>query len=99
MKYLLSILLCTCLATTVPFTFAANELPALGDTTSGLISLQQEHELGRDWLRNMRSQVSTIDDPIILEWFHDLVYQLVPNSQLQSTDLELIVIDLSLIHI
>lgn len=93
MKYLLSILLCTCLATTVPFTFAANELPALGDTTSGLISLQQEHELGRDWLRNMRSQVSTIDDPIILEWFHDLVYQLVPNSQLQSTDLELIVID------
>ena len=41
----------------------------------------------------MRSQVSTIDDPIILEWFHDLVYQLVPNSQLQSTDLELIVID------
>lgn len=93
MKHLLPILLCTCLGSNASVTLAANELPALGDTTSGLISLQQEHELGRDWLRNMRSQVPTIDDPIILEWFHDLVYQLVPNSQLQSTELELIVVD------
>lgn len=93
MKYILRILLSSWLGVTASSALGENELPALGDTTSGLISLQQEHELGRGWLRNMRSQVSTVDDPLILEWFHDLVYQLVPNSQLQNTDLELIVVD------
>lgn len=95
MKRLLPIFFCTSLCLNTPATLSADELPALGDTTSGLISLQQEYDLGREWLRNMRAQAPTLDDPIILEWFHDLVYQLVPNSQLQKTELELIVIDSS----
>jgi len=68
-------------------------LPSLGDSTSGLISLQQERRLGSDWLRNMRAQAPTLDHPMLLEWFHDLVYRLVPQSGLQSTDLQLVVID------
>jgi len=71
----------------------SNDLPALGDTTSGLISLQQEKQLGQDWLRQLRAQVPTLDDPILMEWFHDLIYRLVPDSQLQTTSLQLVTLD------
>lgn len=69
------------------------ELPSLGDSTSGLISLQQEKELGTEWLRSLRSQAPTIEDPMILTWFQDLVYELVPNAGLQDPQLSLVVVD------
>lgn len=71
----------------------AQQLPALGDSTSGLISLQEERALGQSWLRSLRSQVSTLNDPILLEWFHDLIYRLVPDSNLQVSDLHLVTVD------
>lgn len=72
---------------------ADNELPTLGDSTSGLISLNQEHDLGRLWLRQLRSQTQTIEDPLTLLWFSDLIYRLVPHSNLSITELELVVVD------
>ena len=72
---------------------ATPDLPSLGDSTSGLISLQQEKELGSEWLRSLRSQAPTIEDPMILTWFQDLVYELVPNAGLQDPQLALVVVD------
>lgn len=69
------------------------QLPSLGDTTSGLISLQEERVLGQSWLRNLRSQAPIMDDPILIEWFHDLIYRLVPDSNLQISDLSLVTVD------
>lgn len=72
---------------------AETELPALGDSTSGLISLQQEQALGSLWLRQLRANQSTIDDPMVITWFTDTIYQLVPFSDLAVTDLQLVVVD------
>jgi predicted Zn-dependent protease len=71
----------------------SQQLPSLGDATSGLISLQEERALGQNWLRNLRSQAPTMDDPILMEWFHDLIYRLVPDSDLQISDLHLVTVD------
>ena len=73
--------------------FADSELPALGDRASGYVSMQQEHDLGRLWLRQLRSQVSSLDDPLVLTYFEDLIYRLVPHSELREMDLEFIVVD------
>lgn len=73
--------------------YSETELPALGDSTSGLISLQQEQELGSLWLRQLRANQATIDDPLLITWFTDSIYQLVPFSELAVTDLQLVVVD------
>ena len=41
----------------------ASDLPSLGDASSAIVSPQQEHQLGRAWLRLVRGQVSQLDDP------------------------------------
>ena len=45
---------------------AANSqnLPQLGDATSGIISLEKEHAIGQDFLRSIRAQAPTLDDPM-----------------------------------
>ena len=68
-------------------------LPELGDSTSGLISSAQEHELGRAWLRVFRSQVDVIDDPLLQVYVEDLVYRLAVNSQLEDRRLEIVLVD------
>lgn len=73
-------------------TFAASELPALGDGSSA-ISPSQEKELGRAWLRQLRGQVPLISDPAISDYLEDLLYRLVPNSELLDSDLIVTVID------
>ncbi|PIE43645.1 MAG: hypothetical protein CSA50_03270 [Gammaproteobacteria bacterium] len=74
----------------------ANEthpLPVIGDAASGVVALQKEKELGESWIKSLRRQVKIIDDPLINAYFKDLVYQIVPNSQLQDRQLQLIIVD------
>lgn len=68
-------------------------LPELGDSSSGLISGAQEHELGRAWLRMFRSQVDVIDDPLLQTYVEDLVYRLATHSQLEDRRLEIVLVD------
>ena len=72
---------------------AQTNLPSLGDSTSGLISMQQEQTLGHLWLRQLRSYQPTLDNPELTTWLADIVYQLVPHANLQLTDLELVIVD------
>jgi predicted Zn-dependent protease len=73
---------------------AANiDLPLLGDTSSSMISQQQEYELGRVWLSMFRSRVNTLDDPELQTYFEDLLHQLSQNSELTDHRLELIVVN------
>jgi predicted Zn-dependent protease len=69
------------------------KLPMLGDTTSGIVSLQQEHELGRAWLKMFRSRVATLNDPLTQDYIENLVYRLASHSELMDRRLELIVIN------
>lgn len=69
------------------------ELPELGDSTSAIVSPQQEYQLGRSWLRMFRSQVKTVSDPLLHDYLEHLIYQLATHSQLKDRRLELVVVD------
>lgn len=70
-----------------------NNLPLLGDPTRSLMSEAQEYQLGRTWLRGLRGQTSILFDPLIQEYTESLVYQLASFSDLESPDLEIIVVN------
>lgn len=69
------------------------QLPSLGDSASSYVSLQQEHELGRLWLRQLRSQANVIEDPLAVQFLEHTIYRLVPNSEVSISDFEFVIID------
>lgn len=70
-----------------------NTLPSLGDGTSGVISHQQEYELGRTWLKILRSQTPTISDAQLKDYLERLLSRLSAASELQDHRLAPIIID------
>ena len=92
---LISIVCLTLLPLTTSKQAVANDikLPMLGDTTSGIVSLRQEHELGRAWLKMFRSRVATLNDPLMQDYIENLIYRLASHSEMQDRRLELIVIN------
>ena len=87
------ILACLLLSASFPSLSANNDLPSLGDASSGLISIEQEHTLGRTWLRNLRSQVSSLHYAELTEYTENLIYRLASNSQVSDRRLEIIILD------
>ena len=70
-----------------------NNLPVLGDSVSGVLTTQQEYELGREMLRSFRAQAETLEDPLMEEYITSLTYHLAANSQLLDHRLEFILVD------
>jgi len=88
----------TCILVALPFFSAAHasgngDLPLLGDAASAQVSLQQEHKLGRTWLKALRSHSKELDDPLLYDYLEHLLYRLAEHSQLQDRRLELIVVE------
>ena len=76
-----------------PYAQGANpDLPTFGDSTSGIISLEQERALGQQFLRSIRAQAPTLDDPILQDYLEHLIYRLASNSQLTDRRLDLVLI-------
>ena len=75
--------------------FGAEELklPNLGENSTSLFSPEQEYQLGRAWLRMFRSQVPTLDDPLIHDYLENLLYNLATHSELQDRRIELVVVE------
>lgn len=71
----------------------ASDLPSLGDSSSSIVSPQQEHKLGRAWLSLLRGQISQLSDPVLKDYVERSVYQLAETSQLQDRRLEFILLD------
>ena len=69
------------------------ELPSLGDSTSAIISQQQEYELGQAWLRAYRSRIPTYNDPLLHSYLEKLLVKLAAHSELEDHRLSLIVIN------
>lgn len=88
-KYSVALL---CLITALHAT-PENKLPTLGDQLSGTVSPEQEYRIGRAWLRQLRSQVSAIDDPILFDYLYHLVFRLASNSDLEAPRLALIILN------
>jgi predicted Zn-dependent protease len=72
---------------------AIQELPELGDSTSGIVSLDQERKLGQSFLRSLRAQAPTISDPVLKDYLEYLIYRLAEHSQLQDRRLDLVILD------
>lgn len=72
---------------------ASKNLPSLGDYTSGIISLDQEYELGQSFLRALRAQAPLLSDPIMQDYVEHLIYRLASHSELQDRRLSLAIIN------
>ena len=68
-------------------------LPDLGGSNSSIFSTEFEHKLGRAWLKAFRSQVTTIADPLLLDYTENLLYKLASKSDLQDRRLELVIVE------
>ena len=71
----------------------ANELPLLGDSSSGIISLDEEYKLGNAWVRVLRAQAPMLNDPLTYHYVSQLLQRLATHSPLQDRRLTLGVID------
>ncbi|EWC41869.1 M48 family metalloprotease [Pseudomonas stutzeri] len=71
----------------------SNDLPSLGDASSGIVSPEQEHLLGRAWLSLLRGQVSQLSDPQLKDYVEDSVYRLAETSRLEDRRLEFVLLD------
>jgi predicted Zn-dependent protease len=86
---LLSVLLCT----GSPGRAEELKLPNLGESSTSMFSAEFEHQLGRTWLRIFRSQVPTVDDPLLHDYLEHLIYLLVSHSKLEDRRVEVVVVD------
>lgn len=77
---------------------AENNLPSLGDRTSGLISLEKERELGQEFLRAIRRQAPLVSDPLLQDYVEHLTYKLALNSELQDRRLDIVILDADAIN-
>lgn len=69
------------------------KIPNLGEGSSSLFSAEYEHQIGRAWLRVFRSQVATVNDPLLFTYLEDLIFRLVTHSELQDRRIELVVVN------
>lgn len=70
-----------------------NRLPTLGDSANAVISPDKEKSVGTAWLRMLRAQAATIEDPLLLDYVQHLLLRLASNSELKNPDLSLVVVD------
>lgn len=93
LKPAIALLLSLLLAVGAPAHAQELKLPNLGESSTSMFSAEFEHQLGRTWLRIFRSQVRTIDDPLLHDYLEHLIYLLVTHSQLEDRRVEVVIVD------
>lgn len=72
---------------------AQNNLPSLGDRISGTVSLNQEYQMGQQFLSQIRRSAPTIPDALLNDYLEFVTYRLASRSQLQDHRLSFVIID------
>lgn len=67
-------------------------LPSIGGS-GGLISGQQEADIGQQVMASIRRSAPQIQDPLIYDYLQAITYRLVPSAPLDNRDLKLVLID------
>jgi predicted Zn-dependent protease len=67
-------------------------LPSIGGGGYS-VTPQDEHELGQVWVRMLRGSARLYDDPIVVSYLEDLLWDVTEHSQLTDRRLELVVLD------
>ena len=73
--------------------FAEEELPVIGDSSSSVISIASEYNLGRLYMAQLRRALPEYIDPITQDYSEHLVYRLSEFSELTDRRLEVALID------
>lgn len=82
-----------CLVTRTPvLANSSQNLPSLGDSASGIVSLGQEREIGQNFLRSLRAQAPTVSDPVVQEYVEHLTYRLVAKSELKDRRIDIVIV-------
>lgn len=91
----LSIAMSFALALALNSSAAAQEtrLPNIGGTGGGLISGQQESDIGQQVMVSIRRSAPRITDPLIYDYLSSVIYRLVPSAPLENRNLTLALID------
>ncbi|TGN41480.1 M48 family metalloprotease [Marinobacter confluentis] len=79
-----------------PFALAQSgsaPLPTIGGVGGGLISEQQESDIGRQVMMSIRRSASQVEDPLVYDYLNAVIYRLVPAAPLHSRNLTLVLID------
>ncbi len=76
-----------------PLQAQETELPSIGGAGGGLISGQQESEIGEQVMVSIRRSAPRITDPLVFDYLTAITYQLVPSAPLRERDLTLALID------
>lgn len=76
----------------------SDDLPMLGDASSGIVSPEMENQIGQDFLRQLRASVPTDSDPLLEYWTRQQLYKLAVASDVKNPDLHMILIDAASIN-
>ncbi|HIG41875.1 MAG TPA: M48 family peptidase [Gammaproteobacteria bacterium] len=85
--------ICLIVASHLSMAVDSNNLPSLGDYTSGIVSLEQERAIGQEFLRSLRAGAPLVYDPVLQEYLELLIYKLASHSQLKDRRLDLVIIN------
>lgn len=79
-KLSIAIVLSFSLASSPTSTAQETRLPNIGGTGGGLISGQQESDIGQQVMVSIRRSAPRITDPLIYDYLSSVIYQLVPSA-------------------
>ena len=68
-------------------------LPSIGGVGGGLISEQQENDIGQQVMMSIRRSAEQIKDPLVYDYLSAITYRLVPYAPLSDRNLTLVLID------
>lgn len=83
MRQFLRTIACMCLSTVLcvpPIAYADQNLPDIGTTAAGTLTIAQELEYGDAYMRILRSSSPLISDPVLDEYITSLGHKLVANA-------------------
>src|SRR5690554_7348698 len=77
------------LATPAALTADNSTLPSIGGS-GGLISGQQEADIGQQVMTSIRRSAPQIQDPLVYDYLSSMIYRLVPSAPLDDRYLRLV---------
>ncbi|HEA52477.1 hypothetical protein LCGC14_0942130 [marine sediment metagenome] len=92
-KLSIAVVLALSLAPGSAFTAQETQLPNIGGTGGGLLSGQQESDIGQQVMVSIRRSAPRITDPLVYDYLSSIIYRLVPAAPLENRDLTLALID------
>ncbi len=79
-------------------TLASTDLPSIGSDQPDKLTVNQEYQLGRAWLRQFRANTSVIYDPIVQSYLENMTQKLAVESNLYERRLNLVAVNANSIN-